>query len=98
MAKLTDDFQTRVQPWLLECFSVEVCRDKLGRNHRFLEESLELVQSMSCTRDDAHALVDYVYNRQTGQPVQEVGGVMVTPCVGHEHACCRGNRVESYLG
>lgn len=72
------DFQTRVGIWMMECFDAETCRDGVERNHRFLEESLELVQSLDCTRDDCHALVDYVYNRNRGQPVQEMGGVMVT--------------------
>ncbi len=71
-------FQRRVQAWLMECFSMEVCRDKTERNHRFLEESLELVQSLSCTREEAHQLVDYVFDRPASDPVQELGGVMVT--------------------
>lgn len=71
-------FQDRVLSWLLACFGAEISSDKQERNHRFLEESLELVQSCSCTADEAHQLVDYVYGRKTGQPSQEVGGVMVT--------------------
>jgi len=57
-------FQRRVQAWLMECFSMEVCRDKTERNHRFLEESLELVQALGCTKDEAHQLVDYVFGRR----------------------------------
>jgi uncharacterized protein YdbL (DUF1318 family) len=48
------------------------------RSFRFLEEALELVQSVGCTRDQAHALVDYVYGRPAGRVGQEIGGVMVT--------------------
>ncbi|WP_421983411.1 hypothetical protein [Roseibium sp.] len=52
--------------------------DLTERNHRFLEEAIELVQSTGCTRSEAHQLVDYVYDRPTGRPHQEAGGVMVT--------------------
>lgn len=71
-------FQKRVLNWLMECFSNEVCRDGVERNHRFLEELLELVQSLGCTRSEAHQLVDYVFGRPVGEPFQELGGVMVT--------------------
>lgn len=79
MSNETDlPFQRRVVDWMMETFSMEVCRDTTERNHRFLEESLELVQAMGCTQAEAHMLVDYVYGRPTGEPEQEVGGVMVT--------------------
>lgn len=71
-------FQQRVQDWMMECFSMEICRDTQERNHRFLEESLELVQATGCTASEAHQLVDYVFGRPAGEPSQEVGGVMVT--------------------
>jgi len=86
-------FQTRVKPWLLECFGPEIANDKVERNHRFLEEALELVQSTGCTASEAHQLVDYVFNRPVGEPEQETGGVMVTLaalCLANEmdmHAC-----------
>lgn len=71
-------FQSRVQPWLMECFGEMIAGDREERNHRFLEESLELVQALGATADDAHQLVDYVFGRPVGEPYQEVGGVMVT--------------------
>lgn len=71
-------FQGRVINWMMETFSMEVCRDTTERNHRFLEESLELVQATGCTQAEAHMLVDYVFGRPVGEPEQEVGGVMVT--------------------
>lgn len=71
-------FQDRVQPWMMECFGEMIAGDRQERNHRFLEEALELVQSTGCTADEAHQLVDYVYGREIGDPHQEVGGVMVT--------------------
>jgi hypothetical protein len=73
-----ETFQSRVQPWLLICFGEMIASDVIERNHRFLEEALELVQSCGCTKDEAHQLVEYVYNRPSGEKSQEVGGVMVT--------------------
>lgn len=74
-------FQARVWSWALECFGevVAKCRDE--RNHRFVEEALELAQSLGCTASEAHQLVDYVWGRPAGDPAQEVGGVMVTLAV-----------------
>jgi hypothetical protein len=71
-------FQARVLNWLMACFSMQVVRDTTERNHRFLEESLELVQSTGCTRSEAHQLVDYVFDRPVGETFQEVGGVAIT--------------------
>ena len=71
-------FQYRVEPWLISCFGKEIASDKKERNHRFLEEALELVQACDCTASEAHQLVDYVFNRPIGEKHQEIGGVMVT--------------------
>ncbi len=71
-------FQDRVQPWMQACFGAEISADRIERNHRFLEEALELVQSNGCTVSEAHQLVDYVFGRAVGEPAQEAGGVMVT--------------------
>lgn len=73
-----DKFQSRVDPWLLECFGEKVARDKAQRVHRFIEECLELAQSLGCTEQEAEALVKYVFGRPAGDPPQEVGGVMLT--------------------
>ncbi|WP_211114949.1 hypothetical protein [Azospirillum brasilense] len=70
--------QQRIHDWMLACFGAEVAADKLERNHRFLEEALELVQACGCSQGEAHQLVDYVFGRPVGELAQEVGGVMVT--------------------
>lgn len=85
------DFQSRVAPWMLACFGPMISEDKLERNHRFLEEALELVQTCHCTRDEAHQLVDYVFDRKVGGIRQEVGGVMVTLA-----ALCLANGVDMH--
>lgn len=71
-------FQERVWRWLEACFGSTISSDKPERNHRFLEEALELVQATGCTASEAHQLVDYVFGRPVGEPHQELGGVMVT--------------------
>lgn len=73
-----ENFQGRVDRWVIECFGMDIRNDKIERNHRFLEEALELVQSLNCSREEAHKLVDYVFDRPVGNPHQEAGGVMVT--------------------
>jgi len=73
-----EPLQARVQPWMMACFGPEISADRTERNHRFLEEALELVQSCGCTASEAHQLIDYVYGRDVGEPSQEAGGVMIT--------------------
>lgn len=77
-ANARGDFQARNRLWVEACFGEAVANDIVERNHRFLEEALELVQSLGCQYSDALQLVDYVYGRPRGEPPQEVGGVMVT--------------------
>ncbi|WP_430254320.1 hypothetical protein [Neorhizobium sp. DAR64872/K0K18] len=84
-------FQSRVQPWMMACFGEMISGNREERNHRFLEEALELVQSTGCTAHEAHQLVDYVYGRDTGEPHQEVGGVMVTLA-----ALCLANALDMH--
>lgn len=88
---LLGSFQLRVRPWLLACFGEMIAGDREERNHRFLEEALELVQSTGCTASEAHQLVDYVYGRPVGEPAQEVGGVMVTLA-----ALCLANNLDMH--
>ncbi len=80
-------FQDRVQPWMLECFGPKIAADTTERNHRFMEEALELVQACGATADECHQMVNYVYGRAVGEKDQEVGGVMVTLaalCLAHK--------------
>jgi NTP pyrophosphatase (non-canonical NTP hydrolase) len=72
------NFQDRIKLWMTACFGETIANDRTERNHRFIEEALELVQANGCTPHEAHQLVDYVYGRDQGDINQEVGGVMVT--------------------
>jgi len=83
--------QNRVRPWLISCFGKEIAGDKVERNHRFLEESIELVQACGCTQSEAHQLVDYVYGRPVGERHQEVGGVVITLA-----ALCLAQELDMY--
>lgn len=89
--ELTSPFQSRVHPWLMECFGPMIAGDREERNHRFLEEALELVQACGCSATESHKLVDYVYGRDIGEPAQEVGGVMVTLA-----ALCLANDIDMH--
>ncbi|WP_219924670.1 hypothetical protein [Halomonas sp. ND22Bw] len=88
-AHASASFQERVTPWLLACFGSQIAGDTSERNHRFLEEALELVQACGCTQEEARQLVEYVFGRKAGDPVQEVGGVQVTLA-----ALCRAHGID----
>lgn len=81
-------YQKDIDTWTLDCFGAQIGYNADERNHRFLEESLELVQSLGATRKECHDLVDYVFGREAGEPMQEVGGVVV--CLA---ALCNAHRL-----
>jgi NTP pyrophosphatase (non-canonical NTP hydrolase) len=82
-------FQNRVDDWIQHCFGPAIGADRTERNHRFIEEALELVQAGGCTASEAHQLVDYVFGRPVGEIGQEVGGVMNTLA-----ALCTAHRID----
>lgn len=71
-------FQARIFEWGWTCFGRAPVIDRKERNHRFLEEALELVQAIGLTREESHMLVDFVFDRPVGEPHQGIGDVMVT--------------------
>lgn len=87
LAEDKPSFQSRIAPWMEECFGPMIAGDKEERNHRFLEEAVELVQACDVTAYECHQIVDYVFGRPVGKKPQEVGGVMVTLaalCLAHK--------------
>lgn len=86
-------FQAKVAEWLHLCFGDVIAMDKKERCYRFQEEANELVQSMGMTREEAHSLVDYTWDRPIGEPHQELGGVMVTLA-----ALCHASEMEMEAG
>jgi len=97
MYQIFDSFQSRVMQWLLKCFGKQIAQDKIERNYRFIEEALELVQSLGCTKEEVHELIEYTYGRPKGDPHQEVGGVLVTLaalCYANSFSMCDLGEVE----
>lgn len=72
------NYQDEVMHWGDECFGKELNWNKSQRNHRFIEEALELVQACNMSKKDVLMLVDYVYSREIGEIAQEVGGTVVS--------------------
>lgn len=72
------DFQLCIRDWMKRCFSPATVSNPRERAFRFLEEAVELFQSMDCTKEEAQSLVDYVFGRPKGETEQEIGGVSVT--------------------
>ena len=72
------NFQRRVLGWANHCFPNRTIFNKKERNLRFIEEALELVQSLDLSKEDVLKLVNYVYSRDKGHYFQEVGGVLIT--------------------
>ena len=72
------DFQRSVATWMDDCFQDDWRTDSRERTFRFLEEAVELAQASNCSKEEARAIVEYVYSRPTGSVDDEVGGVLVT--------------------
>jgi len=70
--------QEIVRNWVVRVFSEDVCKDTVERGFRCLEEVIELAQALMISKEQAHALVDYVYSRPAGEPGQELAGVLAT--------------------
>ena len=76
-SKTPETFQARNAAWLSYAMADDPT-DLPERVARFGEEALELQQALGQSREDAHALVDYVFDRPVGEPAQEMGGTMTT--------------------
>ena len=76
--KTSETFQSRVAPWMQECFGAEIASDVRERGDRLLEKVLELIQSHGYDPARVATLHDYVFGRPVGEPRQEVDGVMVS--------------------
>lgn len=72
-----DTRQAAVLDWVRSTFG-EATLAPEERIMRFLEEAIELAQAEELAPERIHALIDHVYSKPPGEPVQEVGGVSVT--------------------
>jgi hypothetical protein len=74
-----NEFQAHVQKWLYLVFKDQEGRTSYQvRVFRFYEEATELAQATDLTREEAHRMVDWVYDRKKGEVVRELGGTMTT--------------------
>lgn len=71
-------YQDQVRQWVVRCHGPANLTDVRERCDRFIEEAIELAQSLGYEKTRVTALADYVYGRPAGRPGQEVGGVAVT--------------------
>jgi len=70
-------YQKNVMEWLIKSFGEKSATSDHGRTTKFLEEAIELVQSLDLEKEFVHRMVDYVYAREKGEPYQEVGCLVI---------------------
>jgi hypothetical protein len=71
-------FQTRVAAWVFETFGDDLRHNKPTRDHRFMEEAIELYQALGHPIDRLWQVACDVYAKEPGDPKQELGGVQTT--------------------
>lgn len=77
LAAAREDFQARVSAAHNALFHDDPT-DLAERRDRFGEEANEVQQALGQTRDAAHQLVDYTYDRAIGDPEKEIGAAALT--------------------
>ena len=87
-----EPFQARCQKWL-DVVTEGDATDLAERRARFMEEAMELVQSLGMGLGEAIQLAAYVWERPNGVPSQEYGGAYTTLAVlaqftKHDLAAC----------
>lgn len=70
--------QVRVLSWAKACFGEAEATSLPQRGLRLLEEAIECFQAAGGDDEQAHKLVDYIFDRPVGELHQEIGGVGVT--------------------
>lgn len=64
--------------WAVRCFGVDHVINTRERSMRFIEEAIELCQSLGLSQNECTKVMRMVYSRKKGETNQEVGGVMIT--------------------
>jgi hypothetical protein len=76
-----DQLQIIATEWAIRCFGIEHVRTKRVRALRLIEEAIEYAQSVGTDAETIHKMVDTIYTQPAGDPIQELGGVMLTTLV-----------------
>jgi hypothetical protein len=69
--------QTQIKQWVVTRLGQKAMQPT-ERGRRVHEESTELFQSVGGTREEAHRIVDHVFDKPAGNPLQELGGCALT--------------------
>lgn len=64
--------------WAIRCFGFAHVKDKQTRALRVVEEAIELAQATEVPKEKLLQLIEYVYARERGTLIQELGGVLMT--------------------
>ena len=67
--------------WGVRCFGFDHMNDRKVRALRMVEEAIELCQAVGVHKNQVELCVDVVYSKEPGDPLQELGGVVVTASV-----------------
>lgn len=70
--------QGQVASWVKDTLGEESSTNGIEGTLRFVEEALELAQSLGISSETIARLVLYVYARPVGKPDQEIAGCLVT--------------------
>ena len=71
--------QSQIGEWVRKTFGDESCDDPRERSLRFIEEAIEMVQSVGAvTPSEIFQLVDKKFAAPPGDTKQEAGGVYIT--------------------
>jgi len=73
-----DDRQTTVAEWCAAAFGADHQASVPQRGLRMLEEAIEAYQATAGNAGTAHKLIDYIFAKEPGELVQELGGLGVT--------------------
>lgn len=93
------EFQAKARAWMRDCFGPTAYQDREKRAKRFMEEALELVQACDLPKESVLKIVDYVYSRQVGGRVDEMGGTMLTlSCLASSYGIDQSLAAEHILG
>lgn len=69
--------QTQIKTWVITRLGPKAMHSH-ERGRRCHEESTELFQAVGGTREEAHRIVDHVFDKPPGNPLQELGGCGLT--------------------